>query len=299
MQHKFPVLFGWYNMAGYLAQAFGALFGGFIVQTMQETYGYDDLFSYQIILILFGGIGLLKGIMTFFLSDNVESNKPAPTSTSWLAKFGLHNPNSVTIVIKLSFLFIVDSFAGGFIMQSLIVFWFYTKYGTSESYLGVILLVSNILAGFSALAATPLVGKIGPLKTMVVTHLPSNIFLLFIPFMPTQIYAVVMLFLRFSISQMDVPARQAYVAMVVEENERSAAGGITNIVRSIGLAASPAIAGALVSYPVDSFVFATPWLIAGGLKIIYDIAVWVLFSLSSEKNPDPVAPSENTALLSK
>lgn len=187
-------------------------------------------------------------------------------------------------------------------MQSLIVFWFYAKYKTDESYLGLILMVSNILAGISALLATPLVNKIGAIKTMVFTHLPSNIFLLFVPFMPTEISAVVMLFLRFSISQMDVPARQAYVAMVVEENERSAAGGITNIVRSIGLAVSPILAGKLVSYPTDSFQYASPWLIAGGLKILYDIAVWVLFSLSSQEKNEMkavAAPAdESTKLLS-
>ena len=291
---KFPLLFGWYNMVGYLAQAAGGVSCGYAVEILQK-YGYQPSECYRIILIVFGFIGVFKMLLSITLTSSVESNAAALNSSTWFGKFGLHREQSKAVVVKLSLLFMLDSFAGGFVMQTLIVYWFYAKYGTSAEYLGLILMISNILSGVSALLATPLVNWIGPIKTMVVTHLPSNLFLLLVPFMPSQLWAVIVLFARFTISQMDVPARQAYVAVVVEENERSAAGGITNIARSVGLAVAPMIAGYLVAGPADEPLFMTPWIIAGGLKIVYDLLVWYLFTTSQNTLLKP--PSEATSLL--
>jgi len=149
---------------------------------------------------------------------------------------------------------------------------------------------ANTLAGISALLATPLVKKIGGINTMVVTHFPSNIFLFLIPLMPDVYSAAAMVLCRYSLSQMDVPARQAYVAVVVQPDERSAAGGITNIVRSIGLSLSPLIAGYLQDAGTESFLFRLPFIIAGTLKCIYDILLYTSFQCS--KKPEPLAASK-------
>ena len=122
----------------------------------------------------------------------------------------------------------------------------------------------------SGIASAYFVKRFGPMLTMIASHLPSNILLLSVPFMPTAWSAAAMLVARFTISQMDVPARQTYVVMVVASDERSAAGGITNIVRSLGGSMAPALVGYLSSRPVGSFAFNSPWIIAGGVKIAYD-----------------------------
>ena len=160
---------------------------------------------------------------------------------------------------------------------------FHERWGMDTDKLGLMMSAANVLAGFSALAATPLVNSIGAINTMVFTHFPSNIFLLLVPFMPNKTLAVLILLLRFTISQMDVPARQTYVATVVDADERSAAGGITNIVRSVGLAVSPLLAGYLLSDPKNMYLFALPFVISGGLKCLYDILLYVSFTASQRK----------------
>jgi len=192
----------------------------------------------------------------------------------------LRRPESKVIVAKLSCLFTLDAFAGGFVMQTIIVYWFKEKYGMDPDFLGLMMMGANVLAGVSALAAGPMVNKFGAINTMVFTHLPSNILLLLVPLMPDETSAVVMLLARFCISQMDVPARQAYVAMVVEPDERSAAGGITNIVRTIGLTISPLLVGLMVRNP-SSFWFSMPFITSGALKVLYDVTLYYLFKRSS------------------
>src|SRR5205814_2846891 len=119
------------------------------------------------------------------------------------------------IVFRLAGLFSIDAFAGGFVTQSLVAYWFHRRFGTDVILLGRIFFATNILAGVSALAAAAIARRIGLINTMVFTHIPSNIFLILVPFMPTQAAAVVMLPLRSCLSQMDVPTRQSYVAAVV------------------------------------------------------------------------------------
>ena len=150
-------------------------------------------------------------------------------------ELGLHRSDSVFIVARLSCLFALDAFAGGFVMQTWIAYWFEERWNFSPKLLGDLISISNVVAGISGISAAYFVSRFGAINTMVRTYLPSNIFLLLVPFMPTKNAAALMLVTRFCISQMDVPARQSYVAMVVASNERSAAGGITNIARSVGL----------------------------------------------------------------
>lgn len=223
---------------------------------------------------LFGG---LKFLIYMFLSPSIEPlhihSFDAPRSL--LGRFGLHRSDSRAIVTKLSMLFVIDAFAGGFVMQTIIVYWFHVRWDMNPEMLGSLMSVANVLAGLSALVAAPLVGLIGPINTMVVTHFPSNILLLLVPLMPGIETAVVMLLLRFTISQMDVPARQVFVTTAVAADERSAAGGITAVVRSAGLSVSPIIAGYLLQH---SWLFAAPFMIAGGLKCFYDILLFLSFT---------------------
>lgn len=299
-KEEIPSIFAWYNLIGYIALALGSFTSGALVQWLGSKYHMTLLESHRYVVIGYAIFGLTKAILYCFLSEQVESKKAyvASSKDGWFSRFGLHRPESKSIVFKLSLLFIVDAFAGGFVMQTMIVYWFHVKYGMDGSLLGALMMGANVLAGLSALAATPLVRKIGAIETMVFTHLPSNILLLLVPLMPNMWSASLMLLLRFSISQMDVPARQTYVALVVASEERSAAGGITNIVRSIGVALSPLLVGYLIKDPNNYWMFSAPFIVAGGLKIFYDIALFISFKTSQPAGLVG-APSETTALVPK
>ncbi|HYT19578.1 MAG TPA: MFS transporter [Candidatus Polarisedimenticolia bacterium] len=159
-------------------------------------------------------------------------------------------------------------------MQSFAAYWFYLRFGVQPAALGAIFFWANVFAGISALLATRLAARIGLIRTMVVTHLPSNILLILVPLMPNLSLAVLMLLLRFSISQMDVPTRQSYTMAVVPAEERSAAGGFSGVARTTGAAISPLLAGFLFARP--SLINA-PFFVAGALKIIYDLLLYKQF----------------------
>jgi len=161
-------------------------------------------------------------------------------------------------------------------MQSIVAYWFHIRFGVQPATLGMIFFWANILAAVSALTAAAMASRIGLIKTMVFTHLPSNVLLILVPLMPSMPLAVLMLLLRFSISQMDVPARQSYVMAVVEPDERSAAAGVTAVARSVGAAVSPGISTMLIS----STLMSLPFFIGGGLKIIYDLLLYRGFAAS-------------------
>jgi MFS family permease len=177
-------------------------------------------------------------------------------------------------VLKLAGLFSIDAFAGGFVVQAFVAYWFQQRFAVSPSLLGGIFFAANILAGLSALSASYLAKRIGLLATMVATHLPSNLLLLLVPLMPNLWLAIAVLLLRFGISQMDVPTRQAYTMALVPPAERSAAAGVTGIARTLGAALSPIVAGPLYASAVLASV---PFFLGGGLKILYDLLVWRAF----------------------
>ncbi len=288
-----PILFGWYNAMGYLSQALGALAAGHLVSILQSTYNWDSLTSYQLIICLYATIGLLMALLyRFCLGDEIESvhsfseDEQGETQCNWkllLPKLhlGLHRSESFFIVARLSGLFALDAFAGGFVMQTWIAYWFQQRWNFEPNLLGDLISVSNIVAGISGISAAYFVNKFGAINTMVWSHLPSNVLLLLVPFMPSRKTAAFMLIARFCISQMDVPARQTYVAMVVLSDERSAAGGITNIARSIGLLLAPTCTGYLSQASPLSLQFNAPWVISGVLKCIYDLTLWALYHISS------------------
>jgi len=194
---------------------------------------------------------------------------------------GLQHPESLWRVAKMTSLFTVDAFAGGLVMQSIIVMWFHRRFGLDSAELGGILAGANILAGASALSVGWFVAKFGAVPTMVFTHLPSNVLLALVPLMPSLSTAVGVLLARFLISQMDVPARQAFVVASVQADERSAAAGITNVARSFGVALSPFVWGPMMDAAPDSWLFAGPFLVAGALKAVYDVTLYVVFRSES------------------
>jgi predicted MFS family arabinose efflux permease len=188
------------------------------------------------------------------------------------------------VVFRLAGLFALDSFGGGFVVQSFAAYWFYLRFGVNPKTLGALFFAANVFAGLSALVASRLAHRIGLVNTMVVTHLPSNVLLMLIPLMPTLPLATLMLLLRFSISQMDVPTRQSYTMAVVVPEERAAASGITGVARTTGAALSPLFAGLLFARPS---LMNVPFYIAGALKIAYDL--WLFCAFRSLKPPEEVA----------
>src|SRR5213075_1336944 len=171
-------------------------------------------------------------------------------------------------------LFALDSFGGGFVVQSFAAYWFYLRFGVNPATLGAIFFGANLFAGISALLASRLASRFGLVKTMVFTHIPSNVLLILIPLMPTLPLAITVLLLRFSISQMDVPTRQSYTMAIVRPHERSAAAGITGVARTTGAALAPIFAGLLFARPA---LINLPFFIAGTLKIAYDLLLYRAF----------------------
>ena len=262
--------FAWYNVAGYGATALGALAGGFLAESLQHA-GWTALASYRALLGGYGVLGLVIGGLSWWLEGDVEARE---TKAAWAGKKLLGLGESRSTVFKLSTLFSLDSFAGGFIVQSFLAYWFHQRFGLAETALGGIFFGANILSGLSALAAVPLARRIGLVNTMVWTHLPSNVLLMGVPLMPSVGWAVGLLLLRHAISQMDVPTRQSYVNAVVPAGERSAANGVTGTARQLGTALAPLLAGPMLGTAALANV---PFFVAGGLKIIYDLALWRSF----------------------
>ena len=264
-------VFAWYNLVGSFATATGALAGGWLAQVLQSN-GTSALDAYRIVLMGYSLGGLVLGIFFLALSRDVEVDS-TPRTESTPRVLGLHKSRGV--VIRLSALFSLDAFAGGFVVQSLIAYWFYVKFGVEAGVIGSIFFGANVLAGISALLAVKIAAKIGLINTMVFTHIPSNILLILVPLMPTLPLAIIVLLLRFSISQMDVPTRQSYTMAVVAPDERSAAAGVTAIARSVGAALSPSLTGIFLASPA---LLSLPFFLSGGLKIIYDLLLYRSFS---------------------
>jgi MFS family permease len=267
-------VFAWYTLAGSVAAALGALTAGYATHALRSSRAPVD--SYRAVVIGYASVGVALAIVASLVSSAVE----APRSSSprldraWFARLsGIER--SRPVVLRLSALFALDSFGGGFVIQSFAAYWFYLRFGVDPRTLGTLFFAANVLAGLSALVASRLAARIGLLNTMVVTHLPSNILLILIPLMPTLPLAALMLLLRFSISQMDVPTRQSYTMAVVPPEERSAASGITGVARTTGAALSPLFAGLLFSQPS---LINVPFFIAGTLKIAYDLLLFRAFS---------------------
>ena len=260
-------VFAWYNLTGSSAAALGALASGALVQGLLRA-GSGELASYRAVLYVYAGIGVILALLFTRLSAAVEAPRRAP-SHALRSRFGLHRSRGT--VLRLSGLFALDAFGGGFVIQGLLAYWFHLRFAVEPAALGGIFFGANLLAGASALFADRIAARIGLIRTMVFTHIPSNVLLMLVPLMPTLPAAVALLLVRYSISQMDVPTRQSYTMAVVDPDERSAASGVTTIARSVGALLSPTLSGALLAVPA---LTSAPFFIAGALKIAYDLLLY-------------------------
>jgi len=264
----------WYTLAGAVATAAGSLFGGSLAQMSG---------SYRGVVFLYALLGLVAAGLFTQLSPAVEVGPVAASSADGL------RPGSRRLILKLSSLFALDAFAGGFVVQSFAAYWFHLRFGADPAALGGIFFGANLLAGISALLAARLAVRWGLIRTMVFTHLPSNVLLILVPLMPTYTLAIVVLLIRFSISQMDVPTRQSYTMAVVRPEERSAAAGIAGVARTTGASIAPLFAGVLFG---QLSLASVPFFLAGTLKIVYDLLLYRGFV--GLKPPEERAPQRET-----
>jgi MFS family permease len=258
-------LFSIYNTVASFAGAFGSLAAGSVA--FFAARGLSGADAYRPLFWLYAAIGLANLAIFLTLSDKVES-----AQVEGRRRFiGIHRSGGT--VLRLSLLFGLDAFAGGFVVLSIVSYWFILRWDLPIADLAVIFFWVGILSGLSLLAAGWLAQRIGLLNTMVFTHLPSNVLLMLVPLMPSAGLAVALFLARMSISQMDVPTRQSYSMAVVDADERTATAGITNVARTTAAAISPTVSGLAFAASALSL----PFFLAGGLKILYDGLVWLTF----------------------
>ncbi len=257
-------LFARYNLAGQFAGAFGALATGVPIAVAHRG-GWDLTTAQRAGFVLYAVIAVVVALIYRSLSPAIETRHDGRPARA-LAK-------SRRIVLKLSALFSLDSFGGGFVVQTLLALWLFQRFDLSVATAGSVFFVAGLLAGFSQLVSARLAARFGLINTMVYTHLPSNILLIAAAVMPTAPLAIAFLLLRMSVSQMDVPARQSYVMSVVPPEERAAAASVTNVPRSLAAAIAPLLAGAMLSHSS----FGWPLIVAGLLKIVYDLLLLAQF----------------------
>jgi MFS family permease len=256
--------FARYNAIAYLAGSLGAL-----------AAGGPDFFrrffpavpASQRFLLTYPAVGLACAVLAMRLSRQVE----AGVELTRERRFPL--VESKGKIARLSALFALDSFGGGFVVASFIVFWFQKKFGASTELMGLVFFFVGLLQSGSSIVAGRVAERIGLLNTMVFTHLPSNVLLILVPFMPNLGLAIAMLLARFAISQMDVPARQAYVVGVVGPAERTAAASYTNTARYVVRPGGSLLGG----YVTDAVGLSSPFVIGGAMKIVYDLILLATF----------------------
>ncbi len=255
-------VYGRYNAVAYLAGAVGALAAGGpgALRDLLPALPPDQRW-----LLLMPVGAALCVLFARRLGPGVEVESVAIPGARGLQR-------SRGVVQRLAALFAVDAFAGGFIVQSFLVFWFGRQFGADAELMGLVFFGVGLLQAASSIAAGRLAARIGLLNTMVFTHLPSNVLLALIPLAPTLLLSVVLLLARSALSQMDVPARQAYLAALVDPAERTAAAGYTNAARHLVRPAGPALASLSMGMAAG-----LPFLVAGGLKVVYDLALYATF----------------------
>lgn len=275
--------FGWYQVAGSVSAGVGAIVAGALVTFLRER-GFAEVDAYRLVIGISAVIGFVLAGLYLFASDRMEVD---PSLRPTGGRFGLQKSRGV--VARLSALFAVDSFASGVIPMSLVIYWIHIRFGVPEIGLGGISLGFNFLTGISSPLSVWIGRRIGLVNTMVFTHLPANLMLMTIPFMPSAEAAVAVVLLRAAITQMDIPVRQSYTMAVVAPEERSAAAGVTNMVRTMSQSVGPGISTPLL---VVEATWMIPFLLGGLLKVGYDLALWRLFR--SRPAPEERRASEPT-----
>ena len=266
---KMNTIFALYNMVGTFAMSAGIILSGLPSLLQEQYFGINNVDSFKILFIMYSILGLVVMIIYLTISKAIEI-KPNVKNTVRQTL----SPSSKKIVGKLSVLFAVDSFAGGFVIQSVVSLWFFTRFGADITILSYVFSAAGILTAFSYIVAAKIADRIGLVNTMVFTHIQSNILLILVAFAPTMQLATILYLIRMGLSQMDVPTRQSYIVSIVNEEERIAASGLTNVSRNIAQTASPSIIG----YIFHSFLaLSGPFVLGGVIKIIYDLALYFNF----------------------
>jgi len=255
--------FARYSLVGALVGALGALFAS-TPELVVGRFGIDTRTAIQVMFVLYAFLGVAAASIYRQLPRTLEAETSAPAAPLCESK---------RIVYTLAALFSLDAFGGGFIVQSMLALWLFERFELSVATAATIFFWTGVLSALSYLVAVRIANRIGLLYTMVFTHLPSSILLIMTPFVPSLAWAVVLLFIRSALSQMDVPTRNSYVMAVVAPRERAAAAGVTSVPRSLASAVSPLIAG----YLLGLSSFGWPLIAAGGLKIVYDLALLATF----------------------
>jgi MFS family permease len=256
--------FGTYNAVAALAGAAGALTAGGpeALRTFLPTLATDRRWLLVYPIVAAAGVVLAGRLSESAEGDGIDR-----------AERHVALGPSRSPVVRLAGLFALDSFAGGFIVQSFLVYWFTERFGASTQLMGATLAATGLIQAASFIIAPRIASRFGLLNTMVFTHLPSNVMLMLIPFAPSLPVALGLLLLRFPLSQMDVPTRQAYVALVAGPEHRAAAASVTNATRTLARPLSVPIAGIAVGTAVPGL----PFLLAGGLKVVYDLSLLAWF----------------------
>jgi hypothetical protein len=259
--------FAWLNVAGFLPAALGALAAGQWVR-MATAFGRGLEDALRSVVWAYVAGGVVLALVYSGLSREVAqpaANAAVGPVRSWL---GLHRSRG--IVVQLAGLQALDALAGGFVAQSLLVYWFDLRFGAGPDALGRLFFGTQVLSALSFLAAARLAERVGLLHTMVFTHILSNLLLAAVAVMPTLPLAAATLLCRHLFSQMDVPTRQSYTMALVAPDERAPAAGVTTAVRGLAQSVSPALTGIALAHAA----FGLPFLLAGGLKIVYDLALF-------------------------
>ena len=258
----------WYNVLLDGGGALGALGAGIPIM-LQHRLAFSLLSSYRALFLGYSGLCLMVAVLYLLLSPAVEVADSPPT-TKFTNRI---EPETRRIVTKLTALFAVDAFGGGFLTDALVSYWFFRRFGVAEHDLGLVFFAVHILNACSHLGAAWLARRIGLVNTMVFTHLPSSLLLMAVPFAPSLRWALLFFLCREALVEMDVPTRQSYVAAMVKPSERSFASGITNLARNIFWAVGSGVAGFLM----QALTFSAPLLIGGGTKITYDLLLYRSF----------------------
>jgi MFS family permease len=258
----------WYNVLLDGGGALGALGAGIPIM-LQHRLALSLLSSYRALFFGYSGLCLMVAVLYLLLSPAVEVADSPPT-TKFTNRI---EPETRRIVTKLTALFSVDAFGGGFLTDALVSYWFFRRFGVAEHDLGLVFFTVHILNACSHLGAAWLARRIGLVNTMVFTHLPSSLLLMAVPFAPSLRWALLFFLCREALVEMDVPTRQSYVAAMVKPSERSFASGITNLARNMFWAVGSGVAGFLM----QTLTFSAPLLIGGGTKITYDLLLYRSF----------------------
>ena len=257
----------WYSLVLDSSGALGALAAGWPLLE-QRLRGVDLAASYRSLFIGYALLNVLSGLLCLLLSPEVEIVR-AGVPPVWRIPV---SPETRSIVGRICALFALDSFGGGFLTDALVSYWFFRRFALDEERLAVLFFAVHVLNAVSHLGAAFLARRIGLVKTMVFTHLPSSLFLLAVPFAPSPAWAIALFLLRESLVEMDVPTRQSYVAALVAPEERTFASGATNLTRTGAWALSSSVSGLLMN-----LTFSAPLLLGGGLKVIYDVLLYRSF----------------------